>query len=77
VANDSPFGLGPAVFTRDVARGLKIAAEELEASTCLVKDLVRSDSRLPSGGINESGCGREHSEFGVREFVATNTVVVT
>jgi succinate-semialdehyde dehydrogenase/glutarate-semialdehyde dehydrogenase len=77
VANDSSFGLGAAVFTQDLARGERIAAEELEAGSCFVNDFVRSDPRLPFGGIKESGYGRELSSHGIREFVNIKTVVVT
>jgi succinate-semialdehyde dehydrogenase/glutarate-semialdehyde dehydrogenase len=76
VANDSPFGLGAAVFTRDTARGTTIAAHELEAGNCFVNDFVRSDPRLPFGGVKQSGYGRELSAFGIREFVNVKTVWV-
>lgn len=76
VANDSIFGLGAAVFTRDVARGERIVAEELEAGCCFVNSLVKSDPRLPFGGIKESGYGRELSHFGIKEFVNIKTVYV-
>jgi succinate-semialdehyde dehydrogenase/glutarate-semialdehyde dehydrogenase len=76
VANDTSFGLGAAVFTRNVERGRRIAAEELEAGACFVNGLVKSDPRLPFGGIKESGYGRELSAFGIREFVNVKSVWV-
>jgi len=75
-ANDSPFGLGAAVFTRDPQRGERIAAEQLEAGCCFVNAVVHSDPRLPFGGIKQSGYGRELSSFGIREFVNIKAVSV-
>ncbi len=76
IANDSVFGLGAAVFTSDVKKGERIAAQELEAGSCFVNAFVRSDPRLPFGGIKESGYGRELAAFGIREFVNIKTVWV-
>jgi succinate-semialdehyde dehydrogenase/glutarate-semialdehyde dehydrogenase len=76
VANDSVFGLGAAVFTADAARGERIAADRLEAGSCFVNAFVRSDPRLPFGGIKESGYGRELGRHGIREFVNAKTVYV-
>ncbi len=74
VANDSRFGLGAAVFTKDLKKGEQIAADELEAGSCFVNGLVKSDPRLPFGGIKTSGYGRELSHHGIREFVNAKTV---
>ncbi|MDY6910421.1 MAG: NAD-dependent succinate-semialdehyde dehydrogenase [Thermodesulfobacteriota bacterium] len=76
IANDTAFGLGAAVFTRDLGRGEWIAAERLEAGCCFVNDVVRSDPRLPFGGIKESGFGRELSHYGIKEFVNIKTVSI-
>lgn len=76
IANDTPFGLGAAVFTRDLDRGERIAAHELEAGSCFVNAMVASDPRLPFGGIKQSGFGRELADLGIKEFVNTKTVVV-
>ena len=75
-ANDSIFGLGAAVFTKDIKRGEKIAKEKLQAGCCFVNAFVKSDPRLPFGGIKESGYGRELSAFGIREFVNVKTVYI-
>jgi succinate-semialdehyde dehydrogenase/glutarate-semialdehyde dehydrogenase len=76
VANDTAFGLGAAVFTRNVERGTHIAAEDLAAGNCFVNTFVRSDPRLPFGGIKQSGYGRELGVWGIREFVNVKTVYV-
>jgi succinate-semialdehyde dehydrogenase/glutarate-semialdehyde dehydrogenase len=76
LANASPFGLGAAVFTADAERGERIAAGRLEAGCCFVNDFVRSDPRLPFGGVKQSGYGRELSAFGLREFSNLKSVWV-
>ncbi|MEE8341008.1 MAG: NAD-dependent succinate-semialdehyde dehydrogenase [Candidatus Neomarinimicrobiota bacterium] len=76
LANNSIFGLGAAIFCKDASHGEKIAAEKLDAGCCFVNDFVRSDPRLPFGGIKQSGYGRELSDFGIREFVNIKTVYV-
>jgi len=76
IANDTVFGLGSVVYTRDLAKGERIAADLLQAGNCFVNDIVRSDPRLPFGGIKDSGYGRELSPLGIHEFTNVKTVWV-
>ena len=76
VANATEFGLGGAVWTRDVARGERIAADEIESGAAFVNDMSKSDPRMPFGGIRNSGYGRELSIHGIREFVNVHAVSV-
>jgi succinate-semialdehyde dehydrogenase/glutarate-semialdehyde dehydrogenase len=73
VANDSCFGLGGSVWTRDTQKGEQIAAR-IEAGSISVNGRVKSDPRLPFGGIKGSGYGRELSHYGIREFVNIQTI---
>ncbi|SMC96758.1 NAD-dependent succinate-semialdehyde dehydrogenase [Pedobacter africanus] len=76
LANDTSFGLGAAVFTSNVQLGEEIARNKLQAGSCFVNSLVKSDPHLPFGGINQSGYGRELGMFGIHEFVNIKTVYV-
>lgn len=76
LANASPYGLGAAVFTADASRGEAIAERRLEAGAAFVNAFVRSDPRLPFGGVRDSGYGRELGRHGVMEWVNAKTVVV-
>ncbi|RYD59064.1 MAG: NAD-dependent succinate-semialdehyde dehydrogenase [Sphingobacteriales bacterium] len=76
LANDSIYGLGAGIFSKNRKRAEQIAATELQAGNCFVNSFVHSDPRLPFGGIKQSGYGRELSGFGIREFVNIKTVFI-
>jgi succinate-semialdehyde dehydrogenase / glutarate-semialdehyde dehydrogenase len=75
LANDTQFGLGAAAFTQDPKETERLV-DELEAGQVFINGMVKSDPRLPFGGIKASGYGRELSEEGIREFTNTKTVWV-
>jgi succinate-semialdehyde dehydrogenase/glutarate-semialdehyde dehydrogenase len=73
LANQSDFGLGSAIWTQDLEKGAQLASQ-LQAGSVFINGLMRSDARVPFGGIKQSGFGRELSEAGIREFVNVKTV---
>jgi succinate-semialdehyde dehydrogenase/glutarate-semialdehyde dehydrogenase len=73
IANDTRFGLGASIWTKDTAAAEKIAAQ-INAGAVFINGIVKSDARLPFGGTNASGYGRELSSYGLKEFTNIKTV---
>jgi len=76
IANDTPYGLGSAVFSANAERALSVA-DQLDAGNCFINSMVKSDPLMPFGGIKESGYGRELSVYGIREFVNVKSLSVS
>lgn len=75
VANDSPYGLASTIFSGDEVKAQELA-RQIEAGAVFINGQVKSDPRLPFGGIKQSGYGRELSHYGIKEFVNVKTVWV-
>lgn len=73
IANETRFGLGSSIWSKDAVRAEQLAAQ-IQAGCTFVNGMVKSDSRLPFGGVKSSGYGRELSKLGIHEFVNTKTV---
>jgi succinate-semialdehyde dehydrogenase/glutarate-semialdehyde dehydrogenase len=76
LANDSKYGLAASIWTRDIQKGVDLA-KQMEAGGVFINALVKSDPRLPFGGIKKSGYGRELDGHGIMEFVNIKTIAVS
>ena len=75
LASETRFGLGAAIFSANTANAKRIAIEEIEAGCVAINDFVRSDPRVPFGGIKDSGYGRELGKLGIHEFINSKSIV--
>ena len=73
LANDTSFGLGASLWTKDKAKAMKLAGK-IQSGSVFLNAMVKSDATLPFGGIKKSGYGRELSEVGIHEFVNIKTI---
>jgi aldehyde dehydrogenase len=74
-ANNSEFGLGASIWTNNIERGIRLA-RQIQSGIVSVNEIVRTDPRMPFGGIKHSGNGRELSKYGIREFVNIKSIVI-
>ena len=73
ITNETRFGLGSSIWSKDIARAEQLAAH-IQAGSTFINGMVKSDPRLPFGGVKASGYGRELSRLGMHEFVNAKTV---
>jgi succinate-semialdehyde dehydrogenase/glutarate-semialdehyde dehydrogenase len=76
LANLSEYGLGGGIFSQNTKHAKDIASNKIETGGLFINDFLKSDPRLPGGGIKHSGHGRELSELGIKEFVNAKTIFI-
>ncbi len=77
LANSSQYGLGGGIFSKDLEVAKAMASQRLDTGAIFINDFVKSDPRLPFGGVKDSGYGRELSPLGIKEFVNIKTICVS
>jgi succinate-semialdehyde dehydrogenase/glutarate-semialdehyde dehydrogenase len=75
LATDTRFGLGAAIFSKNTKKAMRIAMEKIDAGCIAINDLVKSDPRVPFGGVKDSGYGRELGRLGIHEFINSKSII--
>lgn len=76
IANDSRYGLGGGIFSKDEKRAIELARSEFDTGMININGYSLAQPNLPFGGVKESGYGREHGGFGIKEFVNAKTIFI-
>jgi succinate-semialdehyde dehydrogenase/glutarate-semialdehyde dehydrogenase len=76
VANDSVYGLGGGIFSRDVDKAIRLARDHFDTGMVNVNGYRLAQTNLPFGGVKDSGYGREHGGFGIHEFVNAKSIMI-
>ena len=76
IANDSRFGLGGGIFSKDTKRAIELARDKFDTGMVNINGYHLAQPNLPFGGVKDSGYGREHGGFGIREFVNAKSIMI-
>ena len=77
IANDSRFGLGGGIFSKDQKRAIELARDKFDTGMVNINSYNLAQPNLPFGGVKDSGYGREHGGFGIREFVNIKSIMIS
>ncbi len=77
IANDSRFGLGGGIFTKDEEKAIQLAKNEFDTGMVFINSFGLANPNMPFGGVKDSGYGREHGGFGLKEFVNIKAIMIS
>ena len=75
IANDSRFGLGGGIFSKNTEKAIKLAQDHFDTGMVYINSFGLAQPNMPFGGVKDSGYGREHGGFGIKEFVNVKAVM--
>ncbi|WP_299313925.1 NAD-dependent succinate-semialdehyde dehydrogenase [uncultured Aquimarina sp.] len=76
IANDSRFGLGGGIFSKDIDKAIKLAEDHFDTGMVFINSFGLAEPTMPFGGVKNSGFGREHGGFGIKEFVNIKSIII-